>query len=85
MGRREGEGAQARVCDKGGQVGGRGQEQGAGGSGGTGCAGKLTGGARMQAASWDSAEQKLKLICFLFYQVTVVIFFYKNIQLKCSK
>ena len=44
MGRREREGAQARVYDEGGQAGGRGQEQGAGRSGGTGRAGKLVGG-----------------------------------------
>ena len=44
MGRREREGAQARAYGEGGQAGGRGQEQGAGRSGETGRADKLTGG-----------------------------------------
>ena len=44
MGRREGEGALARAYGKGGQADGRGQEQDAGRSGGTGCADKLEGG-----------------------------------------
>ena len=46
MGRRKEEGAQARTGGKGGQAGGRGQEQGAGRSGVTGCADKLEGGGR---------------------------------------
>ena len=88
MGRREREGAQARAYDEGGQAGRRGQEQGAGRSSGTGRAGKLAGGvggegtygqseagrcARMRAAWWGSAEQKLKLICFYFIQLQLPI------------
>ena len=57
MSRREGEGAHALACGEGGQAGKRRQGQGAGRSGRTGCAGKLTGGGRWRRHPMGKVKQ----------------------------
>ena len=51
MDKREGEGAQAQTCFGDGEAGKRGQEKGAGRSGGTGGAGKPAGGDRNRGSA----------------------------------
>ena len=77
MGRREGTGVQARAGDKGGQAGGRGQEQGAGRWRRQPGAGEAKRGAAPRVELVDLLAERIniKLIAFDFIQILLSIHF----------